>query len=147
MSAASQIKPDNETRIPVIDIAPFLADEPGATAALAARIVRTCLDTGFLVIANHGVPQPIIDRAFAAAADFFALDEASKLALRVGAENIGYLPYGGQTVRTSTVHRNTKPNFSESFYVTTPDPAPAGERTPAIATSGRRDCPTSRMRW
>ena len=56
--------------------------------------------------------------------------EASKLALKVGKENIGYLPYGGQTVRTSTVHRNTKPNYSESFYITTPDPDPAkGEPT------------------
>src|SRR6185312_6229370 len=64
-------------------------------------------------------------RAFAAAATFFAQDEPSKLALRIGAENIGYLPYGGQTVRTSTVHKNTKPNFSESFYVPTPDPNPA----------------------
>ena len=147
MSAATQIKPDNETRIPVIDIAPFLANEPGATAALAARIVRTCLDTGFLVIANHGVPQPIIDRAFAAAADFFALDEASKLALRVGAENIGYLPYGGQTVRTSTVHRNTKPTSADHFTLQRGSSSGGGERTPPIATSGRWDCPTSRMRW
>jgi isopenicillin N synthase-like dioxygenase len=32
--------------------------------------------------------------------------------------NIGYLPYGGQTVRHSPVNKNTKPNFSESFYIT-----------------------------
>ena len=123
MSAALQTEVDRESRIPIIDVASFLAGEPGSALALAGQITRTCLDTGFLVITNHGVPQQIIDRAFAAAAGFFALDEASKLALKVGAENIGYLPYGGQTVRTSTVHRNTKPNYSELFYVTTPDPA------------------------
>ena len=88
-------------------------------------MAATCLDTGFLVIENHGVPQEIVDRAFAAAATFFALDEPAKLALKVGDQNIGYLPYGGQTVRTSTVHKNTKPNNSESFYITTPDPDPA----------------------
>ena len=121
MSAATLTEVDGEARIPIIDVASFLAGEPGAAVVLAERITRTCLDTGFLVITHHGVPQPIIDRAFAAAASFFALDEASKLALKVGAENIGYLPYGGQTVRTSTVHKNTKPNYSESFYVTTPD--------------------------
>jgi isopenicillin N synthase-like dioxygenase len=116
---------DSGNRIPIIDVGPFLADTPGAAEALSQEVTRTCLDTGFLVITNHGVPQNIIDQAFGAAADFFALDEAQKLALKVGAENIGYLPYGGQTVRTSTVHKNTKPNYSESFYITTPDPDPA----------------------
>jgi isopenicillin N synthase-like dioxygenase len=95
---------------------------------LAGQIVSTCLDTGFLVVTSHGVSPAIIDRAFTAAAAFFALDEQSKLGLRIGAENIGYLPYGGQTVRTSTVHRNTKPNFSESFYITTPDPVSGEDR-------------------
>ena len=32
--------------------------------------------------------------------------------------NIGYLPFGGQTVRHSPVNKNTRPNFSESFYIT-----------------------------
>jgi isopenicillin N synthase-like dioxygenase len=125
MSLAMPIAGTSETRIPIIDVAPFLSGAAGAARALASDMATTCLDTGFLVITNHGVPQAIIDRAFAAAAAFFALDEQSKLALKVGAENIGYLPYGGQTVRTSTVHKNTKPNYSESFYVTTPDPDPA----------------------
>ncbi len=120
-----------ENRIPVIDVGPFLAGAPGSARALANQVTRTCLDTGFLVISNHGVPAEIIDRAFAAAADFFTLDEATKLGLKIGAENIGYLPYGGQTVRTSTVHKNTKPNYSESFYITTPDADSDPNRWPA----------------
>jgi isopenicillin N synthase-like dioxygenase len=125
MSSAMATAVGTKSSIPIIDVGPFLAGAAGSANALASEIVRTCLDTGFLVITNHGVPQEIINRAFAAAASFFALDEASKLALKVGKENIGYLPYGGQTVRTSTVHKNTKPNYSESFYITTPDPDPA----------------------
>jgi isopenicillin N synthase-like dioxygenase len=121
MSSAMATAVGTKSSIPIIDVGPFLAGAAGSANALASEIVRTCLDTGFLVITNHGVPQEIINRAFAAAASFFALDEASKLALKVGKENIGYLPYGGQTVRTSTVHKNTKPNYSESFYITTPD--------------------------
>ncbi|HEY0184075.1 MAG TPA: 2-oxoglutarate and iron-dependent oxygenase domain-containing protein [Rhodopila sp.] len=115
----------SESSIPIVDVGPFLAGKPGAAEALTQQVVQTCLDTGFLVISGHGVPQEVVDRAFEAAASFFALDEASKLALKIGKENIGYLPYGGQTVRTSTVHKNTKPNYSESFYITTPDPDPA----------------------
>ena len=85
---------ETESFIPVIDVGPLLAGVPGAARALAKDVTRTCLDTGFLVITNHGVHQDIIDRAFAAAATFFAQNEAAKLALKVGGENIGYLPYG-----------------------------------------------------
>ena len=108
----------DQSRIPVLDIGPFLAGEPGAVTPLARAIARTCEDTGFLVVADHGVPQVLPDRVFAAAARFFARTEADKLALKIGELNIGYLPFGGQTVRHSPVNRNTKPNFSESFYIT-----------------------------
>ncbi len=116
---------DAHDRIPVLDVGPFLAGEPGAAVQLAEQIKRTCEDTGFLVIANHGVPQRLIDQAFAAAGDFFAQDEDRKMALRIGDQNIGYLPYGGQTMKTSTIEMANKPNYSESFYITVPDPDPA----------------------
>ncbi|MGE0224766.1 MAG: isopenicillin N synthase family dioxygenase [Acetobacteraceae bacterium] len=106
-------------RIPVLDIGPYLAGVPGAREALAERVARTFKDTGFLVIANHGIDQKLIDNTFAAASAFFDREEAFKLPLKVGDLNIGYLPYGAQIVRTSKVNNNTKPNLSESFYITT----------------------------
>ncbi len=121
MSAALETRIDTGSahgRIPVLDIRPFLSGEPGAAAPLARAIARTCEDTGFLVVANHGVSQALPDRVFAVAAQFFARPEADKLALKIGELNIGYLPFGGQTVRHSPVNKNTKPNFSESFYIT-----------------------------
>lgn len=121
MSAAAAARLDagsDPGRIPVLDIAPFLAGAPGAAAPLAGAIARTCEDTGFLVVAGHGVPQRLPDRVFAVAAEFFARPQADKLALKIGELNIGYLPFGGQTVRHSPVNNNTKPNFSESFYIT-----------------------------
>ncbi|MGH7096095.1 MAG: isopenicillin N synthase family dioxygenase [Stellaceae bacterium] len=105
-------------RIPVLDIGPYLAGAPGAAAVLARAFARTCEDTGFLVIANHGVPARLIVDTFAVATQFFARPEAAKLALKIGRYNIGYLPFGGQVVRHSPVNRNTRPNFSESFYIT-----------------------------
>src|SRR5205823_11052257 len=102
---------------------PYLAGEPGALTPLAAAIARTCEDTGFLVVANHGVPEHLPERIFAEAARFFALPVEDKLALKIGELNIGYLPFGGQTVRHSPVNQNTKPNFSESFYITRDRPA------------------------
>ena len=121
---AQSSRASDSARIPVLDVAPFLAGEADATALLANQIKQTCEDTGFLVISNHGVPQDLIDQAFSAAADFFAQDEERKMALRIGDQNIGYLPYGGQTMKTSTIQVANKPNYSESFYITTPDPDP-----------------------
>ena len=108
---------DATGRIPLLDIGPYLAGEPGARAALGRAVEKTCRDTGFLVIANHGIDQSLIDGAFAAAAMFFDLPLQRKLELKVGDLNIGYLPYGAQIVRTSKVHVNTQPNLSESFYI------------------------------
>jgi isopenicillin N synthase-like dioxygenase len=115
--AAIAAQPDTG-RIPVLDIGPYIAGEPGAAAPLARAVARTCEDTGFLVVANHGIPPELPARVFDVAARFFARPQADKLALKVGDLNIGYLPFGGQTVRHSPVNRNTRPNFSESFYIT-----------------------------
>ncbi|WP_428483517.1 isopenicillin N synthase family dioxygenase [Rhodopila sp.] len=106
-------------RIPVLDIANLVAGADGAREALAPAFARSCADTGFVVIANHGISRSLIDGAFAAASDFFDLEEQRKLALKVGDLNIGYLPHGAQIVRTSKVNHNTKPNLSESFYIVT----------------------------
>jgi isopenicillin N synthase-like dioxygenase len=108
---------DATGRIPLLDIGPYLAGEAGARGELARAVERTCRDTGFLVIANHGIAQSLIDATFKAAVAFFDLPLERKLALQVGELNIGYLPYGAQIVRTSKVHVNTRPNLSESFYI------------------------------
>jgi isopenicillin N synthase-like dioxygenase len=121
MSGAAQLAlsaVSDQGRIPVLDIGPFLAGDPEAAVPLARAVARTCEDTGFLVVANHGVPQRLVDDTFAVAAQFFARSERDKLAQKVGQYNIGYLPFGGQVVRHSPVNKNTKPNFSESFYIT-----------------------------
>jgi isopenicillin N synthase-like dioxygenase len=115
---AARTEPSGQGRIPVLDIAAYLAGEARAAAPLARAIARTCEDTGFLVVANHGVSQHLVDDTFAVAEQFFARPKGDKLALKVGQYNIGYLPFGGQVVRHSPVNENTRPNFSESFYIT-----------------------------
>ena len=138
MNAAAQLEAvviSEHGRIPVVDIGPYLAGETGAAARLARAIARTFEDTGFLVVANHGVPPHLIEDTFAAAAQFFARPAADKLALKIGEYNIGYLPFGGQVVRLSPVNNNTKPNFSESFYITrdrAPDHPDIINQTPLV---------------
>ena len=104
--------------IPVIDLGPFLAGEADALDTLGAEIRRACETVGFFYIANHGVPQDLIDRTFAQSKRFHALPLDEKLKLRLDPYNIGYLPMNASVQGHSTVHKATKPNQNESFFVT-----------------------------
>jgi isopenicillin N synthase-like dioxygenase len=103
--------------IPVIDYGPYFAGETGALEHLAAAVGSACATIGFFYAVNHGVPEELIDRAFAASRRFHALPLAQKLALRLNANNIGYLPMGASVQGASTVHKATRPNQNESFFI------------------------------
>ena len=68
-------------KIPVIDYGPYFAGEPGALERLAEEVRYACENIGFLYVLNHGVPQEIIDRGFAASRRFHALPLEQKLKL------------------------------------------------------------------
>src|SRR5271169_2278934 len=103
--------------IPVIDYRPYFAGEKGALERVAAEVVRACENVGFFYALNHGVPDELIDRAFAASRRFHALPLAQKLALRLNDNNIGYLPINASVQGASSVHQATKPNQNESYFV------------------------------
>jgi isopenicillin N synthase-like dioxygenase len=119
--------------IPVLDLGPFLAGEPGALEATAAQLRQTDETVGFLYIANHGVPQELIDRTFAAAAAFHAQPIETKMELKVDAAMQGYLPMRGSTTRSSTINANNKPNENEAFFLKREDQTGVANRWPAIA--------------
>jgi isopenicillin N synthase-like dioxygenase len=103
--------------IPVIDYGPYFAGEKGALERLAAEIARACTQVGFFYMKNHGVPETLIARAFAAARRFHALPLEEKLKVRLNENNIGYLPLNASVQGASSVHKATRPNFNESFFV------------------------------
>ncbi len=103
--------------IPVIDYGPYFAGEPGALQHLAEELRYACENVGFFYALNHGVPQEVIDRGFAASRRFHALPLETKMALRLNENNIGYLPMNFSVQGASTVHKATKPNQNESFFV------------------------------
>jgi isopenicillin N synthase-like dioxygenase len=104
-------------QIPVIDFGPLFADEPGALGRLAPRVRDACENVGFFYAAGHGVPEELIARAFAASRQFHALPFDEKLRLRLNENNIGYLPINASVQGASTVHKATRPNQNESFFV------------------------------
>ena len=56
--------PDSTEEIPVLDIAPFLAGEPGARERIGARLKEISETIGFFYLVGHGVPQSVVDGAF-----------------------------------------------------------------------------------
>lgn len=97
-------------QIPVIDIAPF---RDGSNKTGVVNAVRTAAeDNGFLYISGHGVPQELIDRAFAQSAEFFALPDAVKASVKINSSHRGYIGFNN-----STYSDKVKPNFNETFLM------------------------------
>jgi isopenicillin N synthase-like dioxygenase len=113
--------------IPLIDVGPVFQGVPGALETVAQEVRRACETIGFFYLAGHGVPQAIIDAAFAASREFHALPLDEKLALRINENNIGYLAVNQSMQRHSTVHKAT-PRTST--------------RASSSATTGRSITPT-----
>ena len=103
--------------IPVIDFGPAFRGEPGGLEAAVAKVRHACENIGFFYMAGHGVPQAVIDAAFAASREFHTMPLEDKMRLRINENNIGYLPFNQSMQRASTVHKNTRPNFNESFFI------------------------------
>src|SRR5580658_6410818 len=103
--------------IPVIDLGPHLAGEPGALDHTAEQLRFALTEIGFYAIVNHGVPRALINGVYTEVARFHAQPLDSKLAIKLDRHNVGYLPMMGDTLRTSVVANVTKPNMSEAFFM------------------------------
>ncbi|HYB69179.1 MAG TPA: 2-oxoglutarate and iron-dependent oxygenase domain-containing protein [Candidatus Bathyarchaeia archaeon] len=109
--------------IPVIDFSPafgpaFDGDaDPAALDAVAAQVRHASETVGFFYLAGHGVPDAVVDAAFAASREFHALPLEEKMKLSLNENNIGYLAVNQSIQKASTVHKATRPNFNESFFI------------------------------
>jgi isopenicillin N synthase-like dioxygenase len=104
--------------IPVIDFGPAFQGKAGALEAVAVEVRHACEQVGFFYMAGHGVPRAVIDAAFEASREFHAMPLAQKMLLKIDENNIGYLPVNQSMQRASTVHKATRPNYNESFFIT-----------------------------
>ncbi|HQS18073.1 2-oxoglutarate and iron-dependent oxygenase domain-containing protein [Reyranella sp.] len=109
--------------IPIIDVGPCLAGEPGAIERASRELRAALTEIGFYFVVNHGVPPDLIRNTFDQAARFHALPLDRKMDVRIDKHNVGYLPIRGDTLRTSTVQTVTKPNLNEAFFVARDLPA------------------------
>jgi isopenicillin N synthase-like dioxygenase len=111
--------PQQPKSIPVVD----LTGAGGATAAqaksVASAIHRACRETGFFYVANHGVPQPLVDTQFEWAKRLFDLPAEQKRAMHMNRSpsTAGYEPIGGQRLDSQDAGAEVAPpDLKESFY-------------------------------
>jgi isopenicillin N synthase-like dioxygenase len=117
--------------IPVIDVTDFLAGRPGAASTAAARLRLAFETVGFYYLRGHGVPQALIDAAYAEAARFHAQPLEAKLAVRVDEHNIGYMPIARKPPPNAAA-QGKKPSRNEAYFLrrerTADDPAVIANR-------------------
>ncbi len=102
-------RPEDFVEIPVLDLA--RTDEGTAgERALAAELRQAAIDVGFFYVIGHGVPQSVIDDAFAVARRFFAWPLERKQVVAVDPRHRGFLKVGG-----ARMSDQAKPDLKESF--------------------------------
>ncbi len=106
----------SESAVPVVDIAPFLSGDVARKAAVAQAVDEACRRIGFLIVAGHGVPRPVIDDALAATWAFFDQGDAEKRQWMSpkGDFRRGYMPVGGNAL-AYTLGGESPPDLIEAF--------------------------------
>jgi len=105
------------SEIPILDVGPYLAGQAEALPRLAVEIRRACTEIGFFFIVNHGMPQGVVDRAFAASRTFFALPVEAKAKLRMNEHQCGWQP-PKVAMHGDSFDRVVKPQATEAFKFT-----------------------------
>ena len=85
-----------------------LAMAEDAPDAFAERIGRSFADWGFAIVADHGIPAELIERAEAMSRAFFALPEDVKRSYHIagGGGARGYTPFGTESAKGSDIQRS-----------------------------------------
>jgi isopenicillin N synthase-like dioxygenase len=80
--------------IPVIDFAAMHGSDRDARQAVANELCQACVQVGFFYVKNHGVPQSVVDAAFAQSRRFFgrSLDEKMQIHISKSPNHRGYVP-------------------------------------------------------
>ena len=111
--------------IPVIDFDSFGDGDAPTRERLASEVDRACRHIGFLTIAHHGVPQRLINDAFAVSLQFF--DRPTEEKIRVKPSN-ATVPRGYQAFKSRNLARTygieAPPDLREQFFIGPLEPGP-----------------------
>jgi isopenicillin N synthase-like dioxygenase len=103
--------------IPILDLEPYLSQEPGAAKELAENIRFIQETIGFYVVVNHGIPRTVISDAYTALQKFFALPTDAKMELKFDNTSVGYIAPKSTVYITSKINQNTKQDLNETLVL------------------------------
>lgn len=98
--------------IPIIDFSGVRASDPPSMRRVAAEIHDACTTLGFFYIANHGVPDAVIERAADAARNFFAFPVETKRQVSANANHRGFHAQGD-----ALMYGAKKPDYKEFYSI------------------------------
>ena len=96
--------------VPELSLAEFNDGSSQARAAFSAELMRGLQDYGFVVLRDHSVPVSLLDAAYAATEQVFALSTDTKQRYAAGMR--GYTPFGVEHAKDSG-----KPDLKEFWQV------------------------------
>ena len=100
--------------VPTLSLRTFAAGDAAARARFSDDLMRGLQDYGFIILADHGVPEDLLGAAYARSAEVFALPEAVKRRYAAGMR--GYTPFGTEHAKDSTL-----PDLKEFWQIGRPD--------------------------
>ena len=106
--------------ISAVDLGSFIEGSEQEQRRIAAEVDEICRHTGFLIVKNHGIPQEVIDTAWAAARAFFDLPLEQKLTVKSPYQGCprGYFPMASEALAKS-LGVETPPDIKESLAIGT----------------------------
>lgn len=107
--------PDKYTKIPTLDIGPYLSGEEGALEELAAKVAHIQENIGFLMLVNHGLDLAKLKAVYDKLKAFFALDMETKLKYKINDLSLGYIPPESTIYVSSKINKNTKKDLNETL--------------------------------
>jgi isopenicillin N synthase-like dioxygenase len=104
--------------VPVVDIAPFLADHARGRAQVAQAVNDACSEIGFIVITGHGVPREMTEAMMRVSREFFDLPLDRKLASAPSQSEYprGYSRLMGESLAYSA-NRAAPPDLKEALSI------------------------------
>jgi isopenicillin N synthase-like dioxygenase len=104
--------------VPSVDLGPFIFGGGDGKRAVAGAIARACEEIGFFKIRGHGVPQALVEQAFATADAFFANPQEVKDCFRppTSASARGYHALRTKNL-AKTLGYDNPPDLREQFYI------------------------------
>ncbi len=105
------MKHDPTSEVPIIDVAPLVADA-GGQKSVAALLRQACTENGFFYVIGHGVNEDLNQRLEELSHRFFEQDVETKLEIRMalaGKAWRGYFPVGDELT-------SDKPDLKEGIY-------------------------------